>query len=504
MRVVLRPKLARPGGLVVYGLLAAFLGSVFGAATVRAAPPAAATSAKAKPKEIQWLTNFAAASTNAAKADKVMLVYFSGSDWDEWGQKFEKEVMRTDPFREWVEKNVLPVQIDTPKEKRLNSTLKAQNDRLKESFSVVRVPTFLFVDPSGEVLARVGYDTLKLRDDEPKGDPKAAVEFCDSVIKARPPKEELLRQKTLKEAVTFSRKRALPLLILISKDPNATAQKERELLTTNQQFVRFVNRNVVFVEVLWPPDTDKSADAEYVRGFAAQWKFGAPPLGLVLWDPGGLGRLKDQIGAVTGNPMTIGPLVKRLDADLPNIDYNGGWIEDYKVARAVAHQQKKDLFMAFVSSDASDWSQKMDQEIFQTPEFKKYARENLVLLKLDYPKASALSAGPKETFASKAPVATPTSRPAATQKSPDQVKEEMVTRKDGSQPQALREQNKVLAETYGIQGYPTVIVLNSLGQKIIQAKYMKGGAQTFLAELDKARKKDKDRRTLISEEEAAK
>ena len=47
-------------------------------------------------------------------------------------------------------------------------------------------------------------------------------------------------------------------------------------------------------------------------------------------------------------------------------------------------------------------------------------------------------------------------------------------------------------------------VLNSLGQKIIQAKYMKGGAQTFLAELDKARKKDKDRRTLISEEEAAK
>ena len=80
----------------------------------------------------------------------------------------------------------------------------------------------------------------------------------------------------------------------------------------------------------------------------------------------------------------------------------------------------------------------------------------------------------------------------------------MVTRKDGSQPQALREQNKVLAETYGIQGYPTVIVLNSLGQKIIQAKYMKGGPATFLAELDKARKKDKDRRTLISEEEAAK
>ena len=177
------------------------------------------------------------------------------------------------------------------------------------------------------------------------------------------------------------------MLILVSKDPNATAQKERELLTTNQQFVRFVNRNVVFVEVLWPAEADKSPDAEYVRRVRAQWKFGAPPLGLVLWDPGGLGRLKDQIGAVSGNPMTIGPLIKRLDADLPNIDYNGGWIEDYKVARAVAHQQKKDLFMAFVSSDASDWSQKMDQEIFQTPEFKKYAKDSLVLLKLDYPKA---------------------------------------------------------------------------------------------------------------------
>jgi len=503
MRVVLRPRVAgHCGGLVVICLLAAAINVTAGVAPVRAAVPPAAV--KAKPKEIQWLTNFAAASTNAQKADKVMLLYFSGSDWDEWGQKLDKEVMRTDLFREWVERNVVPVQVDTTREKKLNSSLKAQNDRLKESFSVVKVPTFLFVDPSGEVLARVGYDTLKLREDEPKEQPRAAVEFCDSVIKARPPKEELLRQRSLKEAVVFSRKHALPLLMLVSKDPNATALKERELLTTNQQFVRFVNRNVVFVEVLWPADTDKSPDAEYVRGFAAQWKFGAPPLGLVLWDPGGLGRLKDQIGAVSGNPQMVGPLVKRLDADLPNIDYNGGWIEDYKVARAVAHQQKKDLFMAFVSSDASEWSQKMDQEIFQTPEFKKYARENLVLLKLDYPRSSALSAGPKETFASQAPVAAPTSRPAATQKSADQIKEEMVTRKDGSQPQALREQNKMLAETYGIQGYPTVIVLNSIGQKIIQAKYMKGGPATFLAELDKARKKDKDRRTLISEEEAAK
>jgi hypothetical protein len=113
-------------------------------------------------------------------------------------------------------------------------------------------------------------------------------------------------------------------------------------------------------------------------------------------------------------------------------------------------------------------------------------------------------AGPKGPYEGKGALTTTGPSSPTTQKSPDAMKEEMVTGKDGSQSAALKEQNRMLAEMYNIRGYPTVIVLNPLGQKIIDAKYMKGGPSVFIAEMDKARKKDRDRRTLISEQEAAK
>ena len=197
-----------------------------------------------------------------------------------------------------------------------------------------------------------------------------------------------------------------------------------------------------------------------------------------------------------------------MDAELPSVDYNGGWIEDYKLARTIASRSKKDLFIAFVSMNGSEWSQRMFEEIFDTPEFKAYAKENLVLLKVDFPRG--VEGGPMDptrpyTAAAAAPRPAVT-RPAGptTQRSVQEVREEMVTAPDGSQPFALREQNRTLADMYAIRGYPSVVILNDLGQKIGDAKYMKGGAPTFLQELDKLRKKDENRRFLTSEQEAAK
>ena len=462
------------------------------AAVATLAPATAAPTKPAAKKELPWQTNYQLAAAAAQKADKVLLVYFSGSDWDEWGQKLEKEVLRTDPFREWAERNVVPVQIDTPRDKKIGATLKAQNERLKAQFNIVKVPTFLFIDPSGEVLARVGYNTARLRDSEPAGQPKSWVEFCESVIQSRPPHEELVRQKDLSDAVDFCRRHAVPLLMLLTKDPSEFLVKEKQALLANQQFVRFVNRNLAFVELPWPADADKATEANFVRSFAAEWKIAPTPIQLVLWDPGGQGRVKDRLTAVAGNPQAVAVLVKRLDAELPNIDYNGGWVEDYKLARAIAHQQKKDLLLAFVSSDHSEWSQKMDREIFQTPEFRKYAKENLVLLRVDFPRAVA------------AGTTTPPPSTQPAQRSAPGVRQEMASAKDGSQPPALREQNRMLADLYGVRGYPTVIVLNTAGQKISEGKYVKGGAAPFLAELDRIRKADRNRRTLFSEQEAAK
>jgi thioredoxin-related protein len=157
------------------------------------------------------------------------------------------------------------------------------------------------------------------------------------------------------------------------------------------------------------------------------------------------------------DPVKVEPVLQRLKEVLPKIDYTGRWLEDYRLAQAIASQLNRDILLAFVSTDSSEWSQKMDQEIFQQETFKDYARKNLVLVRIDFPTK---------------------------------------TRQD----EKIAEQNRLLAEAHGIRGYPTVLFINPRGQKFGEAKYMKGGPDAFLQSLDQLRKADYDRRTILSDQ----
>src|SRR5258706_3664769 len=87
-------------------------------------------------KQANWLPNMTAALAHAKKQDKLVLAYFSGSDWDEWGKKLDKEVLKTPMFAEWAEKNVILFQADflaTPKKQDL---YKKQNEELKTRYQV--------------------------------------------------------------------------------------------------------------------------------------------------------------------------------------------------------------------------------------------------------------------------------------------------------------------------------------------------------------------------------
>jgi protein disulfide-isomerase len=82
----------------------------------------------------------------------------------------------------------------------------------------------------------------------------------------------------------------------------------------------------------------------------------------------------------------------------------------------------------------------MDAEVFSQPEFLAYARENLVLVKVDYPRTLP-------------------------------------------QPAQVKQQNKQLEKQYQIGGYPTVIILNSRGKTIGELGYKEGGAKAFVNRL---------------------
>ena len=62
-----------------------------------------------------------------------------------------------------------------------------------------------------------------------------------------------------------------------------------------------------------------------------------------------------------------------------------GWTEDQPKALAQAKTENKLVFMDFTGSDWCPWCLKIDKEVFATPEFKQYAKDHLVLVRLDFP-----------------------------------------------------------------------------------------------------------------------
>ncbi len=123
-----------------------------------------------------------------------------------------------------------------------------------------------------------------------------------------------------------------------------------------------------------------------------------------------------------------------------------GWLDDYKKAQQEAKASNKFLLLDFTGSDWCGWCKKFDKEILSQSEFQDYARENLVLVELDFPRARL--------------------------QSPE-----------------LKRQNQELANQYQVQGFPTIVVLNGDGQKLWQYDgYFPDGPAAFIAQLEKLRK----------------
>ena len=407
------------------------------------------------PTRTKWPISYDQALIAAKKTGKPVMAYFSGSDWDPWTQKLDADVLETDMFRHWADENVVLLRIDFTKVKKQSSFVKSQNEKLRIKYNISKSPSFAFIDASGLPFARAGYDDLRLQDDERTGDPRTAIKFLDKIILTRPKDEKIIAQKDLAEGMAFARKHYISLLILISQGNATGPMKAKADLLDNQEFVRFVNRTMAFVNLTWPEDTDTSQGASELRAMLAKNKVLPAPLQLLVWDMQ-TGKIKGRITGIF--PDKVEPLIAQIQNQLPRLDVPSGWIEDLRLAQAVAAQQNRCILINFTSMDSSDWCQKLQHEIFDTDEFITYARKNLVLLRIDFPTAT-------------------------------------------TQPETLKAQNQTLAEMYNVRGYPTVIVLNPLGQKVTDAKYEKGGPGPLLAQMDAVIKKDNERRAMLANQD---
>ena len=137
-------------------------------------------------------------------------------------------------------------------------------------------------------------------------------------------------------------------------------------------------------------------------------------------------------GAVAPKPMPKGRSAASVSS--------GQWTTDYTSALNAAAGTDRKIFLFFTGSDWCGWCKRLEAEVLSTPEFQEYANENLILVKLDFPRGIPQSA-------------------------------------------QLKAQNQQLSQRYQIEGYPSVVVLNSSGSTIGRTGYMRGGPGPYIAQL---------------------
>lgn len=105
-----------------------------------------------------WLTSHPDALAQAKKDGKIILADFTGSDWCGFCQRLKRDVLDTADFKEWADKELVPLELDFPNGKQLPADLAKQNQELKARFGVRGFPTIIFIGADEKEIGRVtGY-----------------------------------------------------------------------------------------------------------------------------------------------------------------------------------------------------------------------------------------------------------------------------------------------------------------------------------------------------------
>ena len=123
-----------------------------------------------------------------------------------------------------------------------------------------------------------------------------------------------------------------------------------------------------------------------------------------------------------------------------------GWQTNYKAALEQAAKENKPVLLDFTGSDWCGWCIKLNKETFSQPEFQDFAKKNLILVEVDFPQGKP-------------------------------------------QPAEVKKQNEELQQKFQVQGFPTLVLLNSQGKMIANnSGYLAGGPKAFISWVEKAAK----------------
>jgi protein disulfide-isomerase len=105
-----------------------------------------------------WLTSYEKAQKEAQSTRKLLLMDFTGSDWCGWCIMLDKEVFSKPEFKEYASKNLVLLELDFPRMKKMPPETVAQNERLAMKYGIQGFPTVVVFDSDGKPLGALGYE----------------------------------------------------------------------------------------------------------------------------------------------------------------------------------------------------------------------------------------------------------------------------------------------------------------------------------------------------------
>ena len=100
--------------------------------------------------ELKWHTDVTKAINISMETEKPLFFFFTGSDWCGWCIRLQKEVFFKPEFAKWANENLVLVELDFPRRKKLDESLRQQNDNLRQMFGVRGYPSGWIVVPEIE------------------------------------------------------------------------------------------------------------------------------------------------------------------------------------------------------------------------------------------------------------------------------------------------------------------------------------------------------------------
>lgn len=116
--------------------------------------------------DLNWYNKLEEAQKMSIAQNKPIFAFFTGSDWCGWCHKLQREVFSKKEFIDWAKKNVILLELDFPRAKKLPEDITKQNSELQQFFRVQGYPTvwmfFVKDDPATkkkniEALGSQGY-----------------------------------------------------------------------------------------------------------------------------------------------------------------------------------------------------------------------------------------------------------------------------------------------------------------------------------------------------------